>query len=74
MVRDVNFIHSDVHNSCIGGYGHVGFIYRVGDHFNVGGDIRYGFGSSIDFDFGGGTVIEGDANGVVFAMQFGWGW
>lgn len=67
-------ISIDEDDGSIAGYGHFGFIYRVGDHFNIGGDIRYDFLSSIEFDFGGGTVLEGDANNVVFTMQFGWGW
>ncbi|NRA36947.1 MAG: outer membrane beta-barrel protein [Planctomycetes bacterium] len=53
----------------LGGYIHSGAFWRVGDHFNIGLDARYTFGSDMDFQ---GSQL--DVSNIVGALILGYGW
>ena len=75
-IEDPNVLANnlDVDDGSIAAYGHIGFLYRVGNHFNVGAAFRYTIGSAIEFEVAPGVIAEGDADNVAIGMQFGFGW
>lgn len=71
---DNGFVSVDAADAGFGFWAGTGVFFRLGDHFNIGFDMRYS-SADVDLDFGSGFVAQDvNAGGLSYGLLLGFGW